>query len=119
MIIVVVLSVVEVVGDHIYGHYILPSLSLVLPVHWVNARLNRGIWPTTQRGAEAFGIWGRAVAPRLASRPAPEQWTLPCGSTVCPAVLPFGFRAHPRALFNPIQLRLTPDPILILGEWAS
>jgi UvrD-like helicase C-terminal domain len=27
-------------------------------------------------------IWGRAVASRLANRPAPERWTLPCGSTV-------------------------------------
>jgi hypothetical protein len=28
------------------------------------------------------GIWGRAVAPRLASCPAPERWALSCGSTV-------------------------------------
>ncbi len=107
MIIVVVLSVVEVVGDHIYGHYILPSLSLVLPVHWVNARLNRGIWPTTQRGAEAFGIWGRAVAPRLASRPAPEQWTLPCGSTV--------WVPRPSSSFvqsDPVKIDTRPNPHL-------
>jgi hypothetical protein len=33
-----------------------------------------------------FGIWGRAVAPRLASRPALSDGR-------CPAVLPFGFCA--------------------------
>jgi hypothetical protein len=43
----------------------------------------------------------------------------PLSNGHCPAVLPFGFRAHPRASFNPIQLGLTPDPILISGEFVT
>jgi hypothetical protein len=41
--------------------------------------------PKILRRAGSFDtvrIWGRAVASRLANRPAPERWTLPCGSTV-------------------------------------
>src|SRR2546423_8434153 len=54
----------------------------------------------TTRPHPGFWVFGAGpFAPRLASRPAPERWTLPCGSTVW--VL-----HHPRASFSPIHLRI-------------